>query len=280
MKILSDSCTPPKRKILIVEDDPEIISFLQGVLSEIYTLKIARCGNEALDELSSVEEEAGVVLLDHRLPDMTGLEVLGELKQRKPHIPVIFVTGYGSEDLAVKAFKGGAKDYLKKPFNYRQLLHAVEFCLSLWQKDNRMQRNLLRPDSFPVVDFLDHVNEETTKYKLQKALIFINNNYMNRLSLDSVAEKACTSKHHFSREFRKYVGCTYREYLNKVRTEKARELLRETNLSVTEAAFSVGYTGLRSFERMFKKTQGCTARQFKDSLAREALPSETPESSS
>lgn len=262
--------TGPKKKILIIEDDPSLVSLLRGLLSERYVPTFVSDGKTALDNLRTSEDEPGAIILDHRLPDMTGLEVIRELKRIKPQIPVIFMTGYGSEDLAVKAFKCGAKDYLKKPFNYRQLSDAVEFCLSLSDQSDHKPRNVLNKEPAPASDFVDGVSRSITHYNLQKALVFINNNYMNKISLATVAKRACTSKHHFSRQFKKYVGCTYREYLKKVRTEKARDLLKGSKLSVTEAAISVGYANLRNFERIFKKIHGCTPHQYRNGHAQQS----------
>jgi YesN/AraC family two-component response regulator len=190
---------------------------------------------------------------------------LKEIKRIRPHLPVIFITAYGDEEVAVKAFRYGAKDYLKKPFNHHELLHTIQFSLSLISLDKKAPRRVLTAELDPVACYEARTgNGSVTKYNLQKALIYINNNFMTKISLDTVAKKACTSKYHLSREFKKSLGCTYQEYLKKLRLEKARTLLKNTNLSVTEAAFSAGYADLTNFERIFKKITGCTPRQYKN----------------
>ncbi len=256
---------PKKKKVLAVEDNPETAGFLRELLSDLYDLTIVGTGKDALKEIRSAEQDAAVIILNHRLPDRPGLEVLREMKAARPGIPVIFTTPYGSEDLAVKAFRNGARDYLKIPFNYQQLLHSIEFVLSLPLQDDHRPRSLASAEA-------DHAGQNgpageirpATKHNLEKALMYIERNYMTRLSLDTVAKKACTSKHHLSREFRKHTGCTYREYLNRLRTDKARELLSGTGASVTTAAFAVGFTDLRNFQRIFKKLHGCSPRQYRD----------------
>jgi two-component system response regulator YesN len=276
--LIDNSDTAKKRRVLIVADEPEIVSFLRGVLSELYALAFAPDGKTALEDVRSAADEADVVILDHRLRDMQGLEVLRDLKRLKPRIPVIFITAYGSEDVAVKAFRYGARDYLKKPLKHLQLLDSIECSLSLPRQDKDKPRIVLcSEECLADLDSVKGTGGSITQYNLQRALIFINNNYMQKLSFDSVAKNAYTSKHHLSREFRKHVGCTYREYLNRVRTEKARELLGRANVSITEAAFSAGYSDLRNFERIFKKTQGCTPREYREAQMRNAKPSESPD---
>ncbi len=254
-----------KSQVLIVEDDPEITSFLKVLLSELYSVTVVSEGRTAMEKMESPENNTDVVVLDYRLPDISGLEVLRKIKRLKPHIPVIFITAYGDEEVAVKAFRCGVRDYLKKPFNYNEFLHSLKACLALSLLDKRGPRRVLTDDVDRITsDFINGINNAATKYNLQKAVIYINNNYMTRITRDKVAKEACSSKNHFSREFKKIFGCTFKDYINKLRIEKARELLKNTRISITEAAFSVGYPDLTNFERVFKKIVGCTPREFKN----------------
>lgn len=253
-----------KNQILIVEDDPEIANFLKGLLADSYSITIVSDGRTAIENMESKESTIDVVVLDYRLPDISGLEVLRKIKRMKPHIPVIFITAYGDEDVAVKAFRYGVKDYLKKPFNYNQFLRSLEASLSLSSMDKSGPRRVLIDDVDRITsDIIDAINNSAVKYNLQKAIIYINNNYMSKITLDKVAKEACTSKYHFSREFKKSFGCSYKDYVNKVRIEKAQELLKKSGVSITEAAFSVGYPDLTNFERIFKKIVGCTPKEYK-----------------
>ena len=86
---------------------------------------------------------------------------------------------------------------------------------------------------------------------------------MAKISLAFVARQSCISKYHFSRIFKKATGMTYQDYLNACRIEKAKDILEKSALSITEAAFSAGYTNLRHFERIFKKLTGFTPSQYK-----------------
>jgi DNA-binding NtrC family response regulator len=67
-----------------------------------------------------------VVLLDLKLPDMDGMDILKKLHQQKPDVPVIVMTGYSTVSIAVEAMKSGAADYLSKPFTDEELIEVVE----------------------------------------------------------------------------------------------------------------------------------------------------------
>lgn len=264
MKLTESINHSDSKKILIVDHDRENCSFLRALLSDLYAVTIVGDGKSALEKIES-EQDSNVVVLDCRLPDMPGLDVLREIKRRRADIPVILTSAYEDEKIAVKAFRYGAKDYLKKPFNYKELLNTIRFSVSLRSLEKRETRRVLtaeEDETAPVPS--ERTDNPALKYKLQKALLYIHNNYMSKINLEKVAEKACSSKYHFSREFRKTIGCTYQLYLRKLRMEKAKELLENTDLSVTEVALSVGYADLTNFERIFKKVTGCGPKQYKN----------------
>jgi YesN/AraC family two-component response regulator len=253
-----------KTHLLIVDDDPAIVSFLTGVIADRYLVTVAADGKHAL-QIVAEGAQIDIVVLDYRLPDISGLEILRQIKKSRPRVPVIFITAYGDEDVAVKAFRYGARDYLRKPFNYNDFLRVIEFTVSLPELNRMQPRKVLTAEAeYTESDAIKAINASTTDYNMQKAIMYINDNYMNRLSLEKIAEKACTSKYHFSRLFRQSSGCKLQEYIILFRMNKAKSLLKNTKLTVTEVAFSVGYRDLTNFERIFKKTIGCNPRQYRN----------------
>ncbi len=249
----------PLPSVLIVEDEAAISQCYVKFLSDRYRVVTTSCGGGALNHVSG--DAVDLIVLDYKLPDISGIEVLKEIKRSKPLIPVIVVTGYGDEDVAVTFFRCGARDYIKKPFSYQELVSKIDFYLSLKQSAQGVKQEFLyeeqqSPEGKALSDLHSH-------FKIQKALKFLDYNYIAKISLDMVAKKACMSKHHFSRVFKQVIGKGYQEYLNELRIKKAKELLQRGNLSVTEVAFSVGYADLTHFERMFKSIMNITPSQYK-----------------
>ncbi len=137
-------------KILVVDDEPFIGENLNRILSdEGYEVAVVSTGAEALRRVN--KDPVDLVLLDLNLPDVSGLDVLREIKAKDPFLLVIVITGYASVESAVRAIKMGAYDYLKKPFK----ADVIKLIVRLALETQRLKRE---------VDYLTHrqgENEET-----------------------------------------------------------------------------------------------------------------------
>lgn len=117
------------QKILVVDDETNIRMMVRMALQhEGYSVELATDGVDALDRFND-GSDIDLVLLDQRMPGMEGLDVLREMRKRKPNAQVIMVTAYGTVDLAVQAMKDGANDFLRKPFTTETLRGAVSAAL-------------------------------------------------------------------------------------------------------------------------------------------------------
>jgi len=251
------------KRILIVEDDADIIKVHQQLLSDLFTVIVKPSGMRAISYLRG-NPDIDLVLLDIKLPDISGIEVLKEIKKIKPCVPTIIITAFGSENIAVKAFRCGARDYVKKPFNNDELLRRINFCLSLNIIEQARDRKVLTNEADEVAaDFVSRTTNGRKNHNLQQAIKYIHNNFSTDISLDRVAGTAGISKYHFSRLFKEMTGLTYQSYLNRVRIEQAKKLLNDEELSITDTGYAVGYSDLTHFERIFKKLTGTTPSQYR-----------------
>ena len=112
-------------RILVIDDEPVICDACHLVLTEKgYTVEMRMTGTAGL---MAIEQGAfDVLLLDIKLPDLDGLEILKTLTKQRPGLCVIVMTGYDSIPIAVEALKRGAADYLGKPFTDDELIIAIE----------------------------------------------------------------------------------------------------------------------------------------------------------
>jgi FixJ family two-component response regulator len=124
--------------VFIIDDDP---SMLQGIKTLVETVGFKgitfSSGQEFLE--SDLPEVPSCLVLDVRLPGLSGLNLQRELSERGIHIPIIFVTGHGDIPMTVQAMKAGAVEFLTKPFRDQDLLDAIEKAINL-DRASRNQR--------------------------------------------------------------------------------------------------------------------------------------------
>ena len=111
-------------KILVVDDENMQREMLKGFLDKLgFQVITAACGEEAVRLFSDLPLQ--LVLLDHRMPDLTGDEVLARMKEINPQVRAIMITAFGAVDTAVKVMKLGADDFIEKPVDLEELLVKI-----------------------------------------------------------------------------------------------------------------------------------------------------------
>ncbi|PPD43509.1 MAG: DNA-binding response regulator [Methylobacter sp.] len=131
----------PKQTILVVDDEPKMRRVLEIMLTQMdYCVLQAADGREAFDILT--ERTADLVITDLRMPNLDGIGLLRQLREKNNDIPVIVVTAYGTVESAVDAMKYGASDYIVRPFELDAVEAAVQRALRLGkvQRENRYLR--------------------------------------------------------------------------------------------------------------------------------------------
>ena len=114
-----------EKTVYVVDDDEAIRRFLRGLIPSVgLRVETYATAQEFLDAYQA--GSPGCLLLDIRMPDISGLELQAELKRRGIDLPVIILTGHGDVRVAVHAMKAGAVDFVEKPFNNDLLLHGIQ----------------------------------------------------------------------------------------------------------------------------------------------------------
>ena len=128
--------------VLIVDDEKNYPLILSAVLAEEgFKTSTANSGHKALEILEDIDID--LVLTDMKMPSMDGIELLGNIKEIDPDLPVIMMTAHGTVDKAVKAMQKGAYSYILKPFDNEQLVIYVNKAIAMYRivKENRQLRN-------------------------------------------------------------------------------------------------------------------------------------------
>ena len=144
----------PGEKVLVVEDRRENLVFLanQILRPEGYDVITAGDGKAGLDK--ALGQQPDLIIMDFRMPKMTGIEVLKALKDAEKDIPVIMTTFHGSEELVIEAFRLGVRDYLIKPYEVDEMLAAIDRALAP-RRSFREQTSALQDDVSQARDQLE-----------------------------------------------------------------------------------------------------------------------------
>jgi two-component system response regulator HydG len=113
-----------KKSILIVDDDIAHRTMLRILLGWEYEIVEADCGSKAIEKIQNAPFD--LVLMDVCMPEISGVEALGRIKDTNPRVPVIMMTAYSSAQTANRAMEKGAFDYLTKPFDFDNLRSTIE----------------------------------------------------------------------------------------------------------------------------------------------------------
>ncbi len=256
------------KHVLVVDDDLGIRETLGVALSVNCEVLTAGSMGDGLSILraSSID----LVVLDYCLPDGPGADALRLIKRSWPSLPVIVITGYGSESVCAHLFRLGARDYFSKPYDLNALVRTVRELLACPKK--RLRRNVLAP--LPSATRREGV--PMAHPGIQRALSWTHVHYTEPISMENAAKEASLSRCHFCRLFKGAVGMGYRDYLTRYRVEKAKELLRYHQLNATEVAYAAGFADYSSFYEAFRRATGQGPRTWRQALMVHSAPATWP----
>jgi len=237
-------------QILMVDDDADFREELRDCLND-YTVIEAANGPQALAILKK-PNAIDLVILDAVMPQVSGTEVLREIKKIRPGLAIIMLTGQSSKDIVIDALKGRADDYIEKPVNVGKFLETVQSTLAAKARKGFTSAHGIHA-------------------KIGQAKQFVERNYDKKVTLEDVAGQVCLSPKYFSRIFKEINGEGFNEYRLSVKITRACELLKYSDYTVTEITRRLGYQNLESFIRMFEKITKTSPTQYRRKNQKKAL---------
>lgn len=250
--------------ILVVDDDSGVREALETALSTRYQVETAATASAALDALAA--NQFDLILFDYRLPDLPGISVLQAIKRFFPSTLVILMRGFGTQDVAVQALRGGARDYIRKPVDFRDLHSRIAALLALRRAEIAKRLNPYVHQTEPADPWnLPEPGLKTAEQgrAILKALRYMDDHLDSGISLAEAARAAGMSKYHFCRRFKTCTGLYFREYLVRRRIARAKELFQDTERTVTDIFREVGFKDMTHFGRVFKKLEGKLPSEFR-----------------
>ena len=241
-------------KVLIV-DDEEVVR--RGIVMEtdwqsLQCVVVAEAcdGKEGLAMAQKYQPD--LIVTDIRMPLMSGIEMVGEIRRMKSEVKVIFLTAYSDFEYARNALKLGAADYLLKPFEDGELEAAIQKVLKIEPKEGAEGLLLELPKG------------DKSKY-VSEALDFVAENLSSPdLCVGMIARHLGLSEGHLSHLFKKETSFTVNVYITRYRIRRAMELLKDCRVKVYEVAEQVGYKDITYFSTVFKKLVGVNPSEYQN----------------
>lgn len=258
-----------KYKILLIEDDEEVRSFLQDQLNEYFTVTIATNGLEGWN--IATEEHFDLIVCDVMMPEMDGFEVTLKLKSNieTSHIPIILLTAHSSIEHRLEGINAGADSYITKPFSTKYLISRIVKLIE--QREKLQYKFAHEPGEIPITI---STSDRDNKF-IAKVLEIVEKNLDNpEFSIDDFASEANMGRTLFYKKIKGITNLSPNEYLRVVRLKKAAILLRTTEFNISEIAYKVGFNDPYYFSKCFKeqfKERPSQFRQIDDENVEEEI---------
>ena len=245
--------------VLVVEDNPEMLSFVSRQLSHEYIVLTAVNGEEALRILD--ENFVNLIVSDVVMPLMDGFELCKTVKSKLDysHIPIILLTAKTNIQSKVEGLELGADAYIEKPFSPEYLLAAIASLI----KNRETLRQTFAKSPFVAANTmaLTKADEELIK-RLNE--IILSNLHSTEFSMEDMAEMLNMSRSNFYRKIKGVLDLTPNEYLRIERLKRAAQLLKVGENRVNEICYMVGFNSPSYFSKCFLKQFGVLPKDFVD----------------
>lgn len=246
--------------ILLVDDNEEILEFLERMLKNKYEILKAENGNEALQILD--KEAVQLIISDVMMPVMDGFEFCKTIKSRLEysHIPIILLTAKNGIQSKIEGLELGADAYIEKPFSKEHLQAQIASLLN--------NRKIIREyfASSPLVHIKSMAHTKADEIFLETLYETINKNIEDTdLDVEKLAQIMNMSRITLYRKIKAISVLTPIELINITRLKRAAELLAEGGHRIFEVSYMVGFSSQSNFARNFQKQFNVTPSEYMNS---------------
>ncbi len=246
-----------RKTVLIVDDSPDMTEMLKDSLDNVYDVVTASDGHIAMKKIS--ETKPDIILTDLMMPNMNGMELCRALKEDKEtvNIPIIILTAKHDLGVKLEGLTIGADDYITKPFNLDVLRIRMRRLIELNSKGAR--RSLIEPE--PENIKITPLDEKL----IEKAMKYVSKNISRpELSVEELSDALGMSRVSLYKKIKQITGKTPIEFIRIIRLKRAAQLLRESQLNISEIAYQTGFNNPKVFSRYFKEEYGILPSAYQD----------------
>lgn len=243
-----------KPTILLVDDNYEILMVLREFFVKDYNVVMATDGQEALEKCNSYFPD--IVISDVMMPKMDGIELCTTLKEslRTCFIPVILLSAKALIENQIEGIETGADAYIPKPFNFALLKATVR---NLLKKSQQIKNTL------PTDNIRQNIINQKQNELFDKLIELVNTNLTNKdFSVDHLCLELGLNRTKLYSTIKSITGMTLANYIRKIRLDKAAELLKTTDMTISEVGYFVGLESPSYFTRAFKEQFDMSPSEF------------------
>ncbi|CCO07733.1 response regulator transcription factor [Desulforamulus hydrothermalis] len=240
------------RVVLIVEDELLELEFLRSVVSDelLAEDKVITCQSGAEAVKLAKQYRPDIIFMDIRIPEMDGLQAIEEIRKFLPQACIVILSAYSDFSYAQKAIRHQVQEYLLKPIKPAVFKQTFRNLLANIAKSKE-----------PTGQEVDQPKSQI--YFIEKSIKYIHDNFKQKLTLQMVSAHVFMNPQYFSRIFKKEVGVTYTDYVNKLKIEYACKLLKTTNYPVYRISSECGFTDPSYFNRVFVQLMNMTPKAYR-----------------
>ena len=248
----------PVPMILIVDDNKDMLQFVSSCMKEDYQVYTASDGAAALEILQ--REQVNLIISDVMMPGIDGFELCRRVKSdiTLSHIPIILLTARTTDVSRIEGLQLGADDYLTKPFNVEVLRLRVNKFID-WEQNNHQlfrQKMNIEPSEITITPLDEQF--------IQKAIALVEKNISDSgFSVETMASEVGMSRSTLYKKLMAITGLGPAEFIRTIRVKRGKALLETSQMQITEIAYAVGFTTVKSFTMNFKAEYGVTPTEFR-----------------
>ena len=245
-----------KKTVLIVEDEKNIV--------DIIRFNLQRTGYDTLEAYDGEaglamarEKKPDLILLDVMMPKMMGFDVCRALREEGDNVPVIILTAREEEEDKILGLEIGADDYITKPFNMEVLKLRINKIIEMNVKRQEIfnQDIKIEPSRITITPLDQQL--------VEKAIQIVEDNISEtEFSVEELASSLNISRSYFYKKMIKITGKKPIEFIRTIRMKRAQQLLTESQMQVSEIAYTLGYNSPKIFSKHFKEEFNISPSEF------------------
>ena len=248
--------------ILVIDDNPEILSYLNDMLSEDHNVIQADNGVSGFEKASN--EIPDLIISDVMMPGKDGITLCKELKSQitTSHIPIILLTARTSTVFEIEGLKTGADDYITKPFNSKVIKARIS---SLLANREKLRAHFLNKVRFEPTAARIENDADAENTFIHKAILLVENNLDNpSFGIENMVDELCMSQSTLYRKVKSLTGLSLTAFIRSIRLKKAAHIILSTDLNFNQVAYEVGFNDYKYFKTSFKKQYNCLPSKYKE----------------